>query len=356
MLVGAERNPDALAPDSFSAHAQQEFDFRLESGPWFFRFDMDVQFGSSDTIKPLGGYWSSPPWSEPAPGFKIGPPEWLMVQYSLGQFRIRGGVVTEMIGLEDWDPWINYFPTRSLNYNVTPGRTIGAEVAFITEGGYEFFAFGGCDVDWADCFADHDFDDDGVVDLETWAGMKAGVGLTTIQERFSTWSGLTAYPNLNYYGLNITGEIYPHEAVTIGVEGAVSMSGVPDAAGSLDYNFAVLGGISLNVLPAEPIHPMFRIHGKYDPDNGALGLFYPAYEGNLPEVVASAGLSFKANDYFKATVEGKYQHYSFGDVPGLYAGLVFWTPEPAPYTARFPEEAPAEPAAPAPEPAAPAAP
>ncbi|EYF05934.1 hypothetical protein [Chondromyces apiculatus] len=336
-LIAAERYPDGMTPESFSAHAQTEIGFRLESGPWYFRLDFDLQFASNEAIKPLGGLWSSPPWSEPEQGFKIGPPEWAMLQYSLDKFRFRGGVITSMIGLEDWDAWINVFPTRSLNYNVTPGRTVGAEVAYVLDSGYEFFVFGGCDLDWADCFANHDFDDDGVVDMETWAGIKAGAGITTIQDHFATWSGFVAMPNQRFYWLNLALEFYPHEFLTVDIEAAPGFIGVPDEAGTNIYNFNMIAGAVLNVLPAEPIHPMFRVHGTIDP-NGGLAGFYPAYDGIIPTVVASAGVSAALFDGFKIAVEAKVSKYDFATVPGIYTGLSFAKPEPPVYSARMEEE------------------
>lgn len=345
MLVAAERTPSGLGPDSFAAHAQQEVDFRFESGPWYFRFDFDTQFASNDSILPLGGYWRSPPWSEPAEKVKVGPPEWAMLQYSMDQWRFRGGIVTEMIGLEDWDPWVNIFPTRGINYNVTPGRTLGLEVSYILESGHELFIFGGCDVDWADCFA-HDLDDDGVDDIEALDGMKAGIGVTTIQEFYSTFSGIAAYPAIDFYLADLTGEIYAHENLTVGYEAAGVLAGVADEQDKTTYYGALLGGVTLNILPSEPLHPMVRAHGTYDPTHNALN-FYPAYNGLLPDFAASAGVSAKPYDSLKISLEGKAQHFDVGWIPGIYAGVSFVPfAEPAPYTAKF-EEEPA-----APEPAA----
>ncbi|AKT37046.1 hypothetical protein [Chondromyces crocatus] len=337
MLVAAERYPTGTGPESFSAHAQAEIAFRMESGPWYVRVDFDVQLASNDSIKPLGGFWSSPPWSELEPGFKIGPPEWAMVQYSLDKLRIRGGIVTSMIGLEDWDPWVNPFPTRSLNYNVTPGRTVGLELAWAFDNGYEIFAFGGCDLDWADCFP-HDFDGDGVNEIEAWAGMKAGFGITTLQEHFSTWSGFSAMPNLKFYGFNINLEFYPHEYLTIDIEAAPSLIGSFEEATLDKYYFNLITGVTLNVLPSEPIHPMFRIHGAIDPDNRSLWGYYPAYDGIVPDIVASAGVSAAIFDGFKVGLEAKVSRYNFGTVPGLYTGVSFARPEPPPYSARYEEE------------------
>lgn len=333
MVVAAERNNHGQGGDTFSAYAQAELGFRLQSGPWYFRLDLDIQLASNDEIKPLGGYWSAPPWSEAASGFKLGPPEWAMLQYSLDAWRFRAGFITNMLGYEDWDAWINAFPTRSLNYNVTPGRTLGLGAAYVLESGHELFVYGGCDLDWADCFSNNE-------DYAPMDGLALGAGVYAARDLYATWSGITAYPKLKFYVAGLNAEFYPHDALAIAVEAAPGLSALGNDEGV--HHFFFMGGVTLNVLPSEMIHPTFRFHGTVDPDDNALNGFLLGYDGTPPDWVASAGLSVSPFDGFKIAVEGKAQQFGFGMVPGLYTGISFARPEPDVYSATYEEEEEAE--------------
>jgi hypothetical protein len=60
-----------------------------------------------------------------------------MVQFGREQ-HARLGIVNPNLGVEDWDPWINYAPTYSNNFvYVGAGRFLGADVGFSTDSGYE---------------------------------------------------------------------------------------------------------------------------------------------------------------------------------------------------------------------------
>ncbi|MCC6555107.1 MAG: hypothetical protein IT372_19235 [Polyangiaceae bacterium] len=366
IVTTVERDSSGVGAHAFGAYGQTELDFRAESGNLYFRLDLDLQFASSYPAKVAAGFTPYPPVFEFEPGVKLGPPEWAMVQLTVDPFKVRAGIVTHSMGFEDWDQWNTYFPTKSTGFNLAAGRMAGIEPVFSLDSGYDIFAFAGCDLDWGGCF-EHDTDGDGEIvpgEIKAGDGLVAGAGVATLQESFGTWSGIALFPTLDYYIANLAFEFYPHDAFTVAVDGVTGLYDPREFGEQVEEsNFFLTGTLTVNVLPAEIVHPMFRFQGLIDPDDKAWGGFYPKVSG-------SAGLSTTPIEGFKITVEGKASRYNVFQadgsvdsqvVPGFYAGISFVRPEPPPYTARYPEAEPepaAEPAAPegapaAPEPAAP---
>lgn len=329
-MTSVERDNTGLGQQSYGAFAQTEVDFRAEGGPLYFRLDLDLQMTSSDPDKTALGY---PPFFTVTNGVKFGPPEWLMLQYSIGDsLKLRGGIVGHQIGLEEWDVWNTYFVTKSTVYNLTPGRMLGLEVG-VPLGDYEVFAFGGCDLDFGGCIA-ADADGDGVNEVESGDGLIAGAGITTAQDFWSTWSGVAALPTLDYYVASITVEAYPHEDLSIAVDVVPGLQGVEDETGSVKQHFFFGGGVTVNVIPEAIVHPAFRFHGLLDPDDAAFGDIYP-------DLAASAGLSTSPWDGFKVALEAKVSKYTEDLVPSMHASISLARPEPSTYTARYEEEEPA---------------
>lgn len=345
IVTTVERDSTGVGPNTYGASAQAELGYRAQSGSTYFRLDWDLQLGSNDAAKVAAGYPYYPPWTEIDDGVKIGIPEWAMVQLDFDPIKLRLGIVTHAIGLEDWDSWNTYFPSKSTTFNLVPGRMGGVEVAYVLGSGYELTAFAGCDFDWGGCIP-YDEDGDGENDIEAGDGFTVGAGVTTSQDFYGTWSGIAAYPTLPYYVGVLALELYPLEELWIAVDGATGIIGGEDEAGNSTNNFFLSGGLTANVLPEEIVYPMFRFQGLIDPDDGAWG-------GGFPKISVGAGLSSSPVDGFKISVEGKVSSYGelspYGVdiVPGFYTSITLIRPEPPPFSAKYEEEEEAAPEAPA---------
>lgn len=327
IVTSVERNSGGLNARSYTAYGQAELDFRLEGGPWYFRLDYDVQFSSPPNF-------ILPDWAEVEPGVKLGPPEWAMLQYTLqDRYKFRVGIITHQMGYEEFDEWNTLFPTKSSAYNVVPGRMLGLEAAISLESGHDIFAFGGCDLDFGGCYTASDLDGDGSDDGFNTTAMVVGAGVSTLQATYGTWSGIAAFPSMKYYTAIPAFEFYPHEDFWFAVDGAAGLVGVPDAAGETTHYGFIGGTVTLNPFPLMAIHPLFRFQGMVDPHDAVLnGLFV-----DVPELAASAALTASPFPEFKISVEAKASKYGDQVVPGLYTAITLRRPEPATYTARFPE-------------------
>ncbi|WP_438041031.1 hypothetical protein [Sorangium sp. So ce128] len=310
VVAGVHREqPAALR---FDALAQAEVGLRLASGSLYFRLDLDVQATTAPLGLPAFGLpaFVYPTWSLLTPGIKIGPPEWAMLQIGREDHHLRLGIITHPIGLEDWDGWINTFPTTSTMISTVPGRMLGVEPGLVLGEGYEINLFGGFDLD---------------VDAPTF-----GAGLTTMQPLWSTWSGVALYPSIDFYSAVVALELYPAEALSVSIDGSVGLVGAADEAGAIALNPWVGGEIIANVLPKVAIHPVFRVQALYEPE-GALSAFLFAPQ---PSVSASAGLTYTPFDELKISLEGKVSRVEDDILPGLFTLVALRRPEPPPYATK----------------------
>jgi len=303
------RDATGLGPQSFGAVAQTELNFRLGSGPFYFRLDLDMQMASFDPDQTALGL---PEWAVLTNGIKLGPPEYAMLQIGREDYMARLGIITHQIGLEDWDSWATYFPSRSTLFNVLPGRMLGVEPAIVVGEGYEIFAFGGLDLDYD------------LPDARAWV---AGAGLTTLQEVWGTWSGVAAFPTLDYYVAATANEFYPMDELSFAVDGAVGLVGNGDG-GEFKQFFGA--DLVVNVLPAEVLQPSFRVQAFGDPDDAYANFYF-----EQPSVSASAALTARLFDgWFKVSVEGKASKIADEIVPGLFTMASLHRPEPPPFSAK----------------------
>jgi hypothetical protein len=232
-------------------------------------------------------------------------PEWAMVQFGREQ-HARVGIVNPNLGVEDWDPWINYAPTYSNNFvYVGAGRFLGADIGISTDSGYDLFAFGGFDVDWA-----------------SYGG---GVGVATAQDLWSTWSGIVVYPQFEGGGcpggedpcFNMFGqlavEFYPIDPLWIAVEAY---------PGVKDDSFYTSTQLIANVLPEAIVNPFARGELLFDPDEVT----------GAPGSSVSIGARSDVPDFLRLMLEGK--AVFLGDVTdfGVAFTVAVHRPEPNAYS------------------------
>lgn len=247
------------------------------------------------------------PYPSQVPGTEVPIPEWLMVQLGREQ-HARLGIVNPNLGVEDWDPWINYAPTYSNNFvYIGAGRFLGADVGISTESGHDLFAFGGFDVDW-----------------QSWGG---GVGVATLQDAYSTWSGIVLYPEFD--GLlggcpdgdatcfnvfaQIAFEFYPATPLWIAIEA------YPGIKGSSFYTSTQLVA---NIVPEAPVNPFVRAEVLFDPDE----VTYAA--GHSVSVGARTDLP----EFLRVMVEGKANFLPNVTDWGIAVTLAVHRPEPNAYS------------------------
>ncbi|MGK3988945.1 hypothetical protein WME99_38230 [Sorangium sp. So ce136] len=310
VVAGVHRDPPGT--HRLDAFAQAEVGLRIASDSLYFRLDLDMQAASAPLGLPAFGLpaFVYPEWSLPAPELKIGPPEWAMLQIGREDYHLRLGVITHAIGIEDWDNWVNYFPTFSTMISTVPGRMLGVEPGLVLGEGYEVNVFGGLDLD---------------VNAPTF-----GAGLTTMQALWSTWSGVAFYPTIDFYSAVVALELYPAEALTVSIDGSVGLVGLPDEAGATKLKPWVGGEFIANILPKVAIHPLVRVQGLHEP-GGALSAFLFAPQ---PSLSASAGLTYAPFDELKISLEGKASRVEDDILPGLFALVALRRPEPPPYAAK----------------------
>jgi hypothetical protein len=335
VISGAEGDSAGVGAKSFSARGQAEVDFRLATDSLYFRLDLDLRTAAPD---PTGTALGVPSWAILDNGVRFGPPEWAMLQIGREAYHVRLGIVTKMIGLEDYDTSNNYFPTNGTMYLGSPGRMVGVETGLVLGDGYDVNIFGGIDWDYGGL----DKNCSGLSDEECYTGLTFGADISTLQPLWGTWSGIFAYPKLDYYAAHIGGEVYPLEQLTLSVDTNAGLVGVPDAAGEVQMEPYWGGQLVANVLPLEPLHPMARVQWLIE-SNDAFSSFTFSPQ---PDVSASAGLAWNPFPEFKVTVEGKVSNVENHVNPGLFAMVALRRPEPPPYALPAPPE-PAPAAAPA---------
>ncbi len=275
---------------------QVELDGAVGWGWGHVRIDLDAHFD------PNGEAFGDVVGAYPGPW-----PEWAMVQLGREAVHLRLGILNPNMGLEDWDPWVNYTPTYSTNFNLLgAGRFLGGEASYTTEGGVDLFAFGGYDLDW-----------------ESVGG---GVGVATAQDAFSTWSGLFLYPTFTtcpagdeclYTGAVVAVEIYPADALWIALD---TVTGVRDTS------FFTSEQLLVNIVPEAAVNPFVRAELLIDPD-GAIG---------GPDATLGGGASSDVLDWLRIAGEGK--ALFAGGETGFGAALVLsaHVPEPSPYSYQDP--------------------
>jgi hypothetical protein len=226
-----------------------------------------------------------------------------MVQLGREQ-HARLGIINPNLGVEDWDPWINYAPSYSNNFvYVGAGRFLGADVGISTDNGYDYFAFGGFDLDW-----------------QSWGG---GVGVATLQDAYSTWSGIVIYPE---FGVCPDGdtcfnafaqlalELYPASALWLAIE---AYPGIKDGS------FYTSTQLVANIIPESIVNPYVRGEVLIDPDNVT---FAPGHS-------VSIGGRSDLLDFIRIMVEGKAVFVPNGDADlGVVVTLAVHRPEPNAYS------------------------
>lgn len=281
------------------AESQVEGDFRLARGPVYLRLDVDMVVNTSD-----GGLVRS--WT---------PPEWAMVQVEpAAAFRLRGGVLNPQIGYEDWDFWVNPLPTYSAMFvQGTPGRILGGEAEVSLGESTRLFAWGGGDLDWRGGWNTLDFGGG------AWYAPAFGVGITTEQDFFSTWSGAFALPQDDFYAAVYSFELYPSEALAVILDGSAGLSGGAPYAG---------GQVILDILPEATFTPVLRAEGLLDRNDAALG----GWAAGVPDGTASVGLRVAPLDFLTVLAEAKATFTGEGTVPGAFLGVEVFRPEPSAYS------------------------
>jgi hypothetical protein len=233
-------------------------------------------------------------------------PEWGMIQ--LGREKhLRLGLLNPNLGVEDWDPWVNYAPTHSNNFIwVGSGRFLGADVGISTDSGYDLFAFGGYDVDWA-----------------SYGG---GVGVATAQDAWATWSGLVVYPE--FAGGNCPGgddtcfnafaqlavELYPADPLWIAVEAYPGVKG---------GSFFTSTQFVANIVPEAAVNPYVRAELLFDPDRVT----------GAPGSTASIGARTDLPEFLRVMAEAKATFLPGGTTDlGVALTVAVHRPEPSPYS------------------------
>jgi hypothetical protein len=239
-------------------------------------------------------------------GTDVPMPEWLMVQIGREQ-HARLGIVNPNLGVEDWDPWINYAPSFSQNFvYVGAGRFAGADIGISTDNGYDYFAFGGWDLDWA-----------------SWGG---GAGVATLQDAYSTWSGIVLYPEFAGGGCpdgegtcfnafaQIALELYPAEPLWIALEA------YPGVKGGSFYTSTQLVA---NILPEAVVNPYVRGEVLIDPDEVT----------GAPGHSVSVGGRSDLLEFIRVMVEAKAVFVPDADADlGVVVTLAVHRPEPNAYS------------------------
>ncbi len=263
VVAGVHRDPPATL--RFDALAQAEVGLRLASGSLYFRLDLDVQATTAPLGLPAFGLpaFVYPTWSLPTPGIKIGPPEWAMLQIGREDHHLRLGIITHPIGIEDWDGWINTFPTTSTMISTVPGRMLGVEPGLVLGEGYEINLFGGFDLD---------------VDAPTF-----GAGLTTMQPLWSTWSGIALLSVDRFLLGGRRPGALPGRGADRVARRQRRAGGRGQRGGAIELKPWVGGEIIANVLPKVAIHPSFRIQALHEPGSAPLCLSVRASAERLRE-------------------------------------------------------------------------
>lgn len=274
------------ADKAVEGEVHSEVDFRFGWRKSFVRLDLDLNY---DPVNNELIYAA---------------PEWAMASTQFGPLIVRGGLFSSNVGLEDWDRWNNYLPTYSVGFNnASVGRVLGVELAG-NVGDVQIAGAIGSDIDFA----------------SPAHSLHLGLFVWTERDTWSTWSGVYVYPLDGWFETQLSFEWYPHDLFWISLDGGVGLSGkAPWATGQL----------VLNVAPEWYVQPVLRGEYVFDPDHAALG----GWEEGVPDATASVGLRVAPHELVQIQLEGKALFADNRFIPGFYASVDFYRPEPAYYSA-----------------------
>jgi hypothetical protein len=179
-------------------------------------------------------------------------------------------------------------------------------VGISTDDGYDLFAFGGWDLDWA-----------------SWGG---GVGVATLQDAYSTWSGIVLYPEFAGGGCpdgegacfnafaQLAFEFYPATPLWVAIEA------YPGIKGGSFYTGTQLVA---NILPEAVVNPYVRGEILIDPDEVT----------GAPGHSVSIGGRSDLLEFIRVMLEAKAAFPTGGDADlGVVLTLAVHRPEPNAYS------------------------
>lgn len=250
---------DVTADGLTAGITEAEVDATAASGVVSARLDLDIKFDPNESCSDPRVPCIAKPYA----------PEYAMLQFGQEKGYIRAGVTNPAIGLEDWDPWVNYLPTTSILFGAaSPGRNLGVEVGMLHPSGADTFVWFGRDLDWGQ--------------------YSTGLGVAYEGDSFGTWSGVVVYPFDSSYGAFLSGEWYASDLFTLSVDGGAGvLYGDPYGGAQL---FALL-------TPNEAFGITGRVEATVDPNDA----FGPDYPGGS----ASLGVRASPADWVRFDVEGK---------------------------------------------------
>lgn len=170
--------------------SQVELDARAATGSLYFRLDLDYHFDPVFFVEGgTDGY-------QLAPHYPL-PPEVALVQIGT-KYHLRAGVTNADIGMQGWDERTNYLPSYSGVWSLTNGQNLGLEPGITFDDGTNLFAFGGYDM--------------------AWLTPGFGLGVSSQQDSFGTWSGVFFLPAYPFGMLVSANEVYPADALWLSLE------------------------------------------------------------------------------------------------------------------------------------------
>lgn len=262
--------------------SQAELDFRLANDILFVRIDADVHLDLSQ---------------DPAIPVQPLPPEYAMVEFGRERYRLQVGVLNPEFGLQEWDEWDNYLPSYSYGWSWQPSQVVGAEPGVVFDDGTKVFVYGGLDLGWSGGWAT--LPDAPVV----------GAGIASEQDAIGTWSGVFAYPTLDYYGAIAAVEVYPADPLWLTL----------DAIGGVAEGEPFVGGqLVANLFPEAVVNPVARVETMYDPSLW--------YTGSM--VGGSVGVNVRPHEWVYVGVEGQFRVVEGVQAPAAVALVGVRRPEP----------------------------
>lgn len=285
--------------------SQVELDVRAETGPLFFRLDLDYHFDPLFFVK--GGTTDYPL----APHYPV-PPEVALVQ--IGQkYHLRAGVTNANFGIQEWDEKANYLPSYSNVWDLTNGQNLGLEPGITFDDGTELFAFGGYDL--------------------AWLTPGFGAGVATEQDAFGTWTGFFYLPDLQFGMVQTANEIYPADWLWLTLE----LDGGPAGKG-----FYVGSQLIASILPDATVGGAVRYDQQHMSDAAVEQL-----EVEMDNRAIAGALRADPTDTLHLALEAKESWPRGGGDPyftGTFLIAVLAGPEPGgDYVVSDPEEEPEPP-------------